>query len=459
MKLGVPSSPRRLVREARRAGVVAAWALLPVLARSAEATGAAVAARNWPAWRGPLGTGVAPLARPPLEWGEDSGKNIRWRAAIPGRGHSTPIVWEDRVFLSTAVPYGEALPPRYSTAPGTHDGIPVTRNHEFVVLALDRRDGKVLWQRTVRRALPHEGGHHTASLASSSPVTDGERLFVSFGSYGIYCLDKNGEVEWERSFGPMQTLHGHGEGSSPALHGDTLIVNWDQEGGSFVTALDAATGRDRWRIARDEVTSWATPIVVEHDGRQQVVISGTGRVRGYDLATGAVLWQCGGLSANVVASPVAGGGMVFVGSSYDKRALFAIRLDGAKGDITGTDRVAWSRSRGTPYVPSPLLYGEALYFIGHYQGVLTRVEARTGTDRPGATRLNAIGDVYASPVGAADRVYVTGLDGTTVVLRHGDDPQVLAVNRLEESVSASAAVAGREIFLRGESHLYCLAEP
>jgi len=198
--------------------------------------------------------------------------------------------------------------------------------------------------------------------------------------------------------------------------------------------------------------------VVEHGGRPQVVISGTNRVRGYDLATGEILWECGGLSANVVASPVASGDMVFVGSSYDKRALLAIRLDGAKGDITGTDRVAWSRSRGTPYVPSPLFYGDTLYFLTHYQGILTRVEARTGKDRPGATRLTGIGDVYASPVGAGGRVYVTDLDGNTIVLSHGDNPKILALNRLDETISASAAVAGREIFLRGESHLYCLAE-
>jgi outer membrane protein assembly factor BamB len=439
--------------------IAAACGLLAAPAGAAEENRAGVASHNWPSWRGPLGTGVAPHADPPVEWSEEGGKHIRWKAAIPGRGHSTPIVWEDRVFITTAVPYGDALPPRHSTAPGTHDGVPVTHHHEFVVLALDRRDGKVLWRKTARRALPHEGGHYTASLASSSPVTDGERLVVSFGSYGVYGLSLDGEIAWEKSFGEMQTLHGHGEGSSPVLHGDTVVVNWDHEAGSFAAALDRRTGRERWKVSRDEVTSWASPIVVEHGGKTQVVISGTHRVRGYDLATGEVLWQCGGLSANVVASPVAGGGIVFAGSSYDKRALLAIRLDGAKGDITGTAQVAWSRTRGTPYVPSPLLYGEALYFIAHYQGILTRVEARTGAERPGAVRLDAIGDVYASPVGAADRVYVTDLEGTTVVLRHGEDPGILAVNRLKEGISASAAVAGGEIFLRGTSHLYSIAEP
>ena len=225
-----------------------------------------------------------------------------------------------------------------------------------------------------------------------------------------------------------------------------------------MVAFDKRSGRRRWTVERDEPTSWATPIVVEHGGRRQVVVSGTRRVRGYDLADGRVVWECGGLSANVVASPVAGDGMVFAGSSYDTRALLAIRLDGARGDLTGGDRVAWRRDRGTPYVPSPLLYRGALYFLTHYQGVLTRVEAATGRDRPGAFRLSGIGDVYASPVAAAGRVYVTDRAGATLVLADGDRPEVLALNRLDDRFSASAALAGRELYLRGERRLYCLAE-
>jgi outer membrane protein assembly factor BamB len=326
-----------------------------------------------------------------------------------------------------------------------------------VALAIRRRDGEVLWQRTLNEALPFEGGHHTASLASASAVTDGERVIAPFGSYGLYALDFNGEPLWKVDLGEMQSLHGHGEGSSPVLHGDLLVVNWDHEGQSFVAAFDKRSGEERWKVLRDEVTSWATPIVVEHAGRSQLVVSGTNRVRGYDLATGSVIWECGGLSANVVASPVAGDGMVFAGSSYDKRALLAIRLDGAQGDITGTEHVVWNRFRGTPYVPSPLLYGDSLYFLTHYQGIISRVEAKTGRDRPGAVRLDGIGNVYASPVAAAGRVYVTDLDGLTVVIEHGDSPRILARNLLDDSFSASAAIAGREIFLRGRRSLYSIA--
>lgn len=414
-------------------------------------------ANNWGQWRGPLGTGVAPQADPPLSWGGEKGDNIRWKAPLPGRGHSTPIVWGQHVFLTTAVPYGKALPPRYSTAPGTHDGVPVTQHHEFVVLAFNRADGKQIWKRTLRKALPHEGGHYTASLASNSPATDGERVYAFFGTYGLYCLDFQGELLWKKDLGQMQTLHGHGEGSSPVLYGNTLVVNWDHEGQSFVAAFDKRTGKELWKTNRDEVTSWATPIVIEHEGRPQLIVSGTNRVRGYDLATGKVLWECGGLSTNVVASPVAGNGMVFAGSSYDTRLLLAIRLAGAHGDVTDSDQVAWSRTRGTPYVPSPLLYGDALYFLTHYQGILSRVDATTGEDNPGAIRLEAIGDVYASPVAAAGRLYITDLEGTTEVISHGEIPRVISVNPLGEAVSASAALAGRDLFLRGEKHLYRIA--
>lgn len=435
-----------------------AFLLLAVFASTARGDGPGAPSHDWPHWRGPLGTGVAPDAEPPVEWNERDGRNIRWKTLLPGRGHSTPIVAGDHVFVTTAVPVGEALLPRYSKAPGAHDNLPVTHRQRFAVIALDRRDGRILWERTVREALPHEGHHETASFASNSPVTDGTYVYAFFGSHGLYCLDFGGKQHWQVEFEKMQSLHGHGEGSSPALHGHTLVVNWDHEGQSFVLALDKRSGEQRWKVGRDEVTSWASPIIIEQGGRPQVIVSGTKRMRGYDLADGRVLWECGGLSSNVVASPVSSRGMVFAGSSYEKRAFLAIDLAEARGDITGTKNVAWTRNRGTPYVPSPLIYDEALYFLGHYQGVLSRVEATTGADRPAPFRLPGITDVYASPVGAAGRVYVTDRDGTTLVIRHADKPKVLAENQLDDRINASAAIAGRELFLRGERRLYCLAE-
>jgi outer membrane protein assembly factor BamB len=431
-----------------------AW--LPALAALALSWNPATAgAENWPAWRGPSANGVSSEKNLPTTWSVT--ENITWKLPMPSLSGSTPIVWGDRIFLTTAIPYGELLPPKPDTAPGAHDNAPVSHRQELAVLAVGRARGEILWQVTVGKDLPHEGSHVTASFASHSPVTDGERLFAFFGSRGLYGLDTGGKILWRKDFGRMQTKHGHGEGSSPVLHGDTLVVNWDHEGGSFVTALDKRTGEERWRTERREDTSWASPIVVEHEGKPQVVVSGTNRVRGYDLATGSVIWECGGLSDNVVASPVAAGGMVFAASSYETQAMLAIRLDGARGDITGTGKVAWTRQRRTPYVPSPLLYGDSLYFLRHYQGILYRVEARTGEEQGPPLRLESIGDVYGSPVGAAGRVYITDLAGATEVVSHGREGKVLARNRLDDSFSASAALAGREIFLRGLRHLYCIA--
>jgi tetratricopeptide (TPR) repeat protein/outer membrane protein assembly factor BamB len=418
-------------------------------------------ARGWAQWRGPLATGVAPHADPPVRWSE--GENVRWKRAVPGKGHSSPVLWGERVFLTTAVPFGDELGPIVDDAPGAHDSAPVTRRQRFLALALDRKDGAILWQATLREELPHEGGHVTGSYASASPATDGEVLIAPFGSRGLFALDLAGEVLWRQDLGRMATKHAHGEGSSPLLAGGSVVVVWDHEGESFVAAFDRRTGVERWRVARDEQTSWASPIAVEREGRTQVVVSGTKRIRAYDLVDGALLWQCGGLSSNVVCSPVSDGAVVFAGSSYESQALLAIDLARARGEITDGEAVLWARRRATPYVPSLLLVSDTLYFLHHYQGFLARVSARTGAQPERAFRLEDVDDVYASPVSAAGRVYVTDRSGLTVVLRHvaagGGELEVLARNRLEDCFSASAALAGRELFLRGERSLYCLAQP
>ena len=431
---------------------------LSALADDAGVGAGAKALHHWPQWRGPLANGVAPHANPPIHWSETN--NLRWKIPLPGKGHSSPIVFGDSVYLLAAVPVGQAQKPVYDDAPGVHDSVPVTHRHQFVVLAISRRDGSVLWKKVLREEWPHEGGHETGSLASSSPVTDGEHLYVFFGSRGLYGLELNGEVKWQKDLGRMQTLHAHGEGSSPVLHGDTLIVCWDHEGDSFLYAFDKHTGKQRWKVARDEKTSWSTPLVVEHEGKPQVIVSATKRVRGYDLTTGAQLWECAGLTDNVVSSPVYGHGVVIAGNSYYQQAMLAIRLAGAKGDITGTDRVAWKLNRMTPYVSSPLLYDDTLYFLRHNQNILSRLEPATGKLRGEPLRLEGINDfIFASPVGAAGRIYVTGRDGATVVLRHDRENATLALNPLEDSFSASPALVDRELYLRGERFLYCIAEP
>ncbi len=433
-----------------------AWLLLTGAMPSAGDC-AELGSNYWAQWRGPLANGVAPNANPPVEWSEK--KNVRWKVALPGLGHSSPIVFGDRVYVTAAIPIGAAQKPVHDSAPGVHDSVPVTHTNQYLVLALNRSDGRVLWKRVVREEWPHEGGHDTGSPASNSPLTDGEFIYAFFGSRGLYCLDTNGVVKWQKDLGKMQTLHAHGEGSSPVLHGETLIVNWDHEGSSFLYAFEKRTGQQLWKTPRDEKTSWSTPLIVEVDGKPQVVVSATKRVRGYDLATGVMIWECAGLTDNVVSSPVFTRGMLIAGNSYYSQAMLGIHLAGAKGDITATTNVVWKLNRLTPYVSSPLLYGDTLYHIRHNQNILVRLDPMTGEFRGEPLRLDGIRDfIFASPVGAAGRIYITARDGTTVVLRHDNTNAPLAVNHLDDSFSASAAVVDREIYLRGEKFLYCVTE-
>jgi len=444
----------------------------------------ASAAGSWGQWRGPVAAGVAPAGKPPIEWSEDT--NIRWKVPIPGQGLSTPIVWNEQVFVQTAIPVnsqkegasdgsdaskksgddrGEDRPRgdgRGGQGGGSGPGRGMrptapTEPYKFTVMALDRRTGKTVWERSLREEVPHEGSHGDGSLASASPVTDGQHLFAYFGSRGLYCLTLSGKVVWEKDLGDMQTRNGFGEGSSPALFGDTLVVNWDHEGDSFIVALDKATGRENWRRDRDEVTSWSTPLVIEDAGRAQVVVSATKRVRSYDLATGDVVWECAGLGVNCAPTPVAGDGLLFAMSGYRDPALLAVRYAGAKDDLTGSPAVVWSTDKGTSYVPSPLLYGDTIYFVQKNTGILSCLDAKTGRPHYDQQRLEGITGVYASPVGAGEHVYVVGRGGKTVVLKHGPSFEIVAVNQLEDSFTASPAVAGNELFLRGMKHLYCIA--
>lgn len=419
--------------------------------------GPSVLEKNWPTWRGPLANGVAPQADPPVEWSET--KNVRWKIAIPGKGHSTPVIFGDKIFVTAAVPVGAALPPVYDDAPGVHDSVPVTHRHEFVLFAFNRADGRLLWRKVAKEEFPHEGGHTTGSLASNSPVTDGEHVYAFFGSRGLFCYDLDGNLKWQQQLGKMHTHHAHGEGISPVIYNEALIVCWDHEGDSALYTFDKRTGKELWKVARDEKTSWATPVVVEHDGKAQIVTSATKRVRSYDLQTGELIWEASGLSRNVVASPVAGHGMVFAGSSYDWQAMLAVRLAGAKGDVMKTENLVWRLGRSTPYVPSPLLYGDTLYFIRHNQNVLTRVDPLTGKFKGEPLRLDGIRDfIFASPLGAAGRIYIPARDGVTVVLKHDPENKQLAANRLDDVFSASAAAIDRELYLRGEKFLYCISE-
>jgi outer membrane protein assembly factor BamB len=404
-----------------------------------------------------------------VEWSEE--KNIKWKVAIPGTGHATPVTWENQIFVLTAEATGKeqaapAIAPATErrTEPsssrrgrGMRRPPPPTSELAFTILSINRQTGETVWKQVCRKEVPHEGHHSTTTFASASAVTDGEHVFAFFGSRGLYCFDMKGDLQWEKDLGDMNILMTFGEGSSPTVSGDTVVVVWDHEGDSFVYALNKRSGEVLWQKSRDERTSWATPAVAEHEGKKQVIVSATGAVRGYDLETGDVLWECGGMTRNVIPTPPVDQGIVYVMSGFRGSAAKAIRL-GGRGDLTDTDAVIWSLNRGTPYVPSPVLYRGTLYFCQITDGILTCLDALSGEPYYSQERLEHISSVYASPVAADERIYLVGREGTTVVLKHSTELEILATNTLDDPIDASPAIVGDELLLRGHQHLYCITK-
>ena len=438
----------RTVALAISSAVLALGSFADVSSQTADAQ------RFWPQWRGPHFKGVSTTANPPVTWSET--KNIAWKVPLPGRGNSTPVVWGDRLFVTSAVPAGVSGEAQHAP----RGGLPQRGMHRFVVLALDRKTGKTLWERTPREQEPHEASHNeNGTWASGSPITDGQRLFAYFESFGLYAYDLNGKLLWEKDLGDKRMRNEFGEGSTPVLHGDTLVVVWDHiNGQSFVTAIDARDGKELWRVARKEIDTWATPIVVEANGRPQVVVPAMERVRAYDLANGSVVWESDGLTMNTIPSPVYEDGILFLMSGFRGNDLKAIRVADAKGNIDGTGAILWTMDRDTPYVPSPLLYDGILYFLKSNNGILTALDARTGKPHYSQQRLDGVPNVFASPVGAHGRVYLPGREGATAVIRSGPAFEMLAVNRLDDSFDASPAMAENVLYLRGYKSLYAIAE-
>jgi outer membrane protein assembly factor BamB len=324
-----------------------------------------------------------------------------------------------------------------------------------MVICYDRATGQKLWERVARKERPHQGVQQSNSFSSGSPVTDGERIYASFGSSGLYCYDFAGNLIWQKDLGKVDVMFG--EGSSPALVGDTLLVVQDNNAASFLYAFDKKTGRELWKQPRNERSGWTTPFVLEHDGRTEVIVSGSNAVRSYDPATGNVWWQCSGLGSNPVPMAVADDQAVYTMSGHREPAGLAIAL-GRSGDLTGTDAVRWRINRGTAYVPSPLLYDGLLYFCQRTSGILTCLDAKTGEVLIDQHRLEGLTDVYASPIGVNDRIYLAGQHGSTLVLEKSKEVKILANNQLEDGFDASPAVVGDELFLRGRKTLYCIAQ-
>jgi outer membrane protein assembly factor BamB len=403
-----------------------------------------VSAQNWPQWRGPLATGAALSGNPPIEWSEQ--KNIRWKIQLTGTGKSTPAVWGNHIFITAAQTTGDDI---------VKGGIvTATKPIKFLVIAVDRETGKVIWERLAREEIPHQTRNNMGAWATASPITDGKRVYAFFGSRGLYCYNFDGKLIWEKDFGNMDTGGDMGEGASPVLYKDKLIVNWDHYGEDFIATLEASTGKEIWRKKRDERISWTTPLVVEDAGRTQVITVAEKWIKSYDITSGDVIWQTEGIRYNNISTPVAAGGIVYVGSGLQEGWIKAIRLNGAKGNITGSSSVLWTFEKFYPYVPSPFIMGGLLYFTKDRVGFLTCLDAATGQVHYQNTRLEGIRHIFASPSGVKDRIYFLGQNGVMVVIRHGPEFQVLSKNTLEDEFDASPVIVGNEIYLRGDRYLY-----
>jgi len=413
---------------------------------------------NWHHWRGPNADGSAPGADPPTKW--DARNNVKWKVALPGKGSSTPVVWGSRIFVLTAIETDRVatdaeLPkpdPRFKLTP-----IPPKNFYKFVVLCYDRQSGKELWEKVAAEKVPHEGTHESHSYCAGSPTTDGKFLYASFGSFGTYCYDFDGNLKWSRDLGLLHTRFGWGEAVTPVIAGDSLLLNHDQEADAALYCLNAATGKTRWMTKHDEKTSWNTPLLAAHAGVTQVITSGTTRIRGHDLADGKIIWECGGMTVNPIPSAVKYHDSAICMSGYKGAMAVSIPL-ASKGDMGNEGKLNWRYPAGTPYVPSPVVVGDRLYFTALNDGLLTVLDAGTGKPVYEKERLPQAKSFYASPIVAAGRIYFTDRTGTTVVLKAADTFEVLAINKLNDAIDASPVPVGKQLFLRSHSALYCIEE-
>lgn len=427
--------------------------LLMTWAWAAESPG------GWAYWRGPNDDGMA-LGDAPVHWSDT--EHIAWKAPVPGRGHSSPVVWGDRIFVTTAVPTGnpgapaEDPPANSGRRRGGFGSRGAQPEHKFMLLCFDRKTGKLLWEKVARVAAPHEGYHpQYGSFASNSPVTDGKHVIASFGSRGVYCYTLDGELVWQKDLGKLRMFNGFGEGSWPALDGDKLVLVWDQEDESFLIALDKSTGRELWRTPRDGVTNWSGAYITSYGGRKQVIVSASRKVCAYDLETGKLIWEAAGLGQNTIPSPVAADGMVFVMSGFRNPNLMGIRL-GRHGDLTGTDAIVWQNQRGNSYSASPVLHDGELYVLSD-SGMLSCYDAKTGKAYYQQQRLPKPYNFKASPVGVNGKLYLASEEGDVIVVRMGEKFEVLATNTLADQMFiATPAILDGEIYLRGQNTLFCV---
>jgi outer membrane protein assembly factor BamB len=417
---------------------------------------------NWPGWRGADSTGVSSETNLPTEWGGD--KNVLWKTPIPGRGHSSPIIWGNRVFLTTAIE-GEVIPDAKAPVhmvpgPGGKmevfkhpDSLGADKKHTFAVLSLDRDTGKVLWQRTAYEGRVYDDRHKKSSYASPTPVTDGKLVYAYFGTEGLFAYDFTGKLAWKFDPGKIATV-GMGVATSPVLYENLLILQVDEQIGdsSYIVGLDKKSGKEMWRTSRKGVeVSWATPVIVR-GARTELVTSGNEFIIAYDPSNGKEVWRADGLKSNAIPSPVYGHGMVYVSAGYPKKVVYAFKL-GGNGDTAS--QIAWKYEKGTAYVPSPILYGDYLYLTTD-KGLITCLDARTGEVKYEGGRPPAAASYTASLVAYENMLLQVSDDGDAVLVGAGPEHTVVRVNPLGEPVYSTPAIAAGRIFIRGDKHLYAI---
>ena len=415
---------------------------------------------NWPQWRGPDSSGVSLAKELPDEWSATT--NIRWKTAIPGRGHSSPIVWGDRVFLTSwhegpVVEGAKAPKHMLGDKEFLHpDSVGADRSHTLKVLVLDRAAGKILWERTAYAGRVYDDRHRKNTYASPTPVTDGRYVYAYFGSEGLYAYDFDGKLAWKALPGNLGTM-GMGVGASPILYQDVILLVCDQEfsgEGSFVAALDKKTGKEVWRTPRKDPVTWATPILIRAGDHAEFVVSANKNVIAYDPATGKELWQSAGVEGNAIPSPVAGHGMVFVSAGYPVKRVYGLQ-PGGSGRLGEGKGVAWKYDRGTAYVPSPILYGDYLYLVTD-NGQLTCLDPKSGEVKYEGARVPVPARFFASPVAFDGKIFLTSESGDTFVIKAGPEFEVVRTNSVDEPISASAAAAPCRLYIRGERHLFAI---
>ncbi len=434
--------------------------LIAALALGIATTGS-LAAGNWPQWRGPDGSGISTEKNLPAEW--NTNKNIKWKTPIDGRGHSSPIVWENRIFLTTAIE-GDVVPgakaPKHMLGDKEFvhpDSIGANKKHTFKVIALDRDSGKVLWQAVAFEGTPYDDRHRKSSYAASTPATDGKMVYAFFGSEGLYAYDFKGKLAWKADLGKIGTV-GMGTGTSPILFENLVIVQADEENAtaSYIVAFDKKTGKEVWKTPRKVQVSWSTPLLVKTARRAELITSGTESIISYDPATGKELWTHKGVESNAIPSPVANSEMVYLVAGYPAKIAVAIRLGGS-GDLTGTPNVPWKYAKGTAYVPSPILYGDYLYLTTD-RGILTCIDAKTGEVKYEGGRIPIPATFTASPVAFDGKILLTSEDGDTFIVKAGPKHEVIGTNSVGEPVYASPAIADGRIYIRGEKNIYAIGD-